>query len=193
MVKKRIAYILLATFLLTPLVNVKTMQLNSKPKQLIEYGESLDLRNYKIRQVEEMARVQNQKRKEIELEKQKERELRAIEEQKKRLENRKYYKFEVSFYCGCYYCTQNGNLQTASGEYAVEGITIATPKDIPFGSEVHIEGLGDYKVQDRGGFIEYTYDTEGNSVMRVDVYVDSHSKALELGRYYAEGYVIIKN
>lgn len=193
MAKKRIAMFLLSTVLTTtPLLKIEAMQVNSKPEQLTESDKNLDLRNYKVKQVEELIKVEFQKRKEIELEEQKKREeiekQRILEEQSKQ-----YWKFEVSFYDSCYNCTQNGNGQTASREYAQEGITIALPKDIPFGSEVHIEGTGDYIVQDRGGYIEYTYDSEGNLVMRVDVYVDSHSKALELGRYYAEGYVIIKN
>lgn len=193
MAKKRIVSALLTLALTTPLIQVQAIQINSKPEQSTVKGESLDFRNYKIREMEELAEAQIQKRKEIEAQKQKEEErLREIERQKEE-DKKQYWKFEVSFYDSCYDCTQNGNGQTASGEFAKEGITIATPKDVPFGSKVHIEGTGDYIVQDRGGYIEYTYDSEGNLVMRVDVYVDSHSKALELGRYYAEGYVIIEN
>ena len=106
------------------------------------------------------------------------------------IDNKEYWKFEVSFYDNCYECTQNGNGQTASGEYTQEGVTIALPSDIPFGTQVYIEGLGWRTNQDTGGFIQYTTDDEGNTVMRIDVYVESHDRALELGRYYANGYIV---
>lgn len=83
MAKKRIVSALLTLVLTTPLIQVQAIQINSKPEQSAVKGESLDFRNYKIRQLEEIARVQIQKRKEIELQKQKEEELRAIEEQNK--------------------------------------------------------------------------------------------------------------
>ena len=196
MAKKRIASILMCMFFTTPLAGIKEMQIPSEPKeQLAESDRNLNLRNYKIEQVEELVKAEIQKRKEIELaeqETQKEIKKREeLEQQKIEESKRQYWKFEVSYYCGCYECTQNGNLLTASGEYAQEGITIALPQDIPFGSQVHIEGVGDYIVQDRGGFIEYTYDDEGNLVMRVDIFVMDHNRALEYGRYYAEGYVVI--
>lgn len=185
--KKRIVCALLSLMLMTPLVNVKAVQVNSKPKS----DRNLDLKNYELKQVEELIKAEIKKRKEIkdrELEEQK-----KIEEIKKQeLESKKqYWKFEVSYYCGCYYCTQNGNLITASGEYAQEGVTIALPQDIPFGSHVHIDNTGDFIVQDRGGYIEYTYDEEGNLIMRADVYISDHNRALQLGRHIESGYIII--
>lgn len=188
MAKKRILSTLLSVMLLTPLIKVKAIEIPaSKPRKGIESDRNLNLRNYEVEQVEELVEAEFEKRKEIELEEQKKRE---IEEQK--LENKKqYWKFEVSYYCGCYYCTQNGNLITASGEYAQEGVTIALPQDIPFGSKVHIDDVGDFIVQDRGGYIEYTYDEEGNLIMRVDVYIENHDRALQLGRHIKSGYIII--
>ena len=97
--------------------------------------------------------------------------------------------FEVSYYCACYSCTQNGNKQTASGAYAVEGVTIALPSNIPFGTTVYIEGVGTFTNQDRGGYIEYTYDQYGNTVMRVDVYLESHEECYSRGRHYSNGYI----
>jgi surface antigen/3D (Asp-Asp-Asp) domain-containing protein len=46
----------------------------------------------------------------------------------------------------------NGDAITASGTHVHEG-TLAAPKDISFGSEVEIPGLGSYTVEDRGGAI----------------------------------------
>lgn len=109
------------------------------------------------------------------------------------ISNIRYVKFEVSYYCSCYYCTQNTTDvgRTASGSYAVEGRTIATPGDIPFGSEVFIEGVGNFIAEDRGGYIQYSYDEYGNEVMRVDVYIDSHERALSMGRHYEYGYILL--
>lgn len=104
--------------------------------------------------------------------------------------NREYWTFEVSFYCSCELCCGVETGITASGEYAQEGITIATPSDIPFYSKVYIDGLGEYVVHDRGGYIQYTYDDYGNLAMRVDVYLNNHNECYERGRYNAEGYIV---
>lgn len=149
----------------------------------IDFKQDLDFRNVLTKQVvvDEEVEIENVA------------ETKVVEEVVKVVEeiidNKEYWKFEVSFYDNCYECTQNGNGQTASGEYTQEGVTIALPSDIPFGTRVYVEGLGWRTHQDTGGFIQYTTDNEGNIVMRVDVYVESHDRALELGRYYANGYI----
>ena len=66
---------------------------------------------------------------------------------------------------------------TASGVKAIEGITVATDKSIPFGTKIYIDGLGERIVQDRGGAIK------GN---RIDLYFDSHQEALNFGRQTKE-------
>lgn len=190
--KSKIILLLLTSSMLVGFTT-SNQKIKTNDIKQVDSVEILNLRSYKVDQVEGIMKVEYEKIKEIERKKEEERI--KLEELNRKIEiesKKQYWKFEVSFYDSCYDCTQNGDGQTASGEYVQEGVTIALPKDIPFGSEVHIEGTGDYIVQDRGGYIEYTYDNEGNLVMRVDVYVDSHSKALELGRYYAEGYIIIK-
>lgn len=83
MVKRRIVSTLMCIFFTTPLVKINETHSPYKPEQSTVRNNNLDFRNYKIRQLEEMAKVQIQKRKEIELQKQKEAELRAIEEQNK--------------------------------------------------------------------------------------------------------------
>lgn len=107
--------------------------------------------------------------------------------------NIQYWTFEVSYYCGCWSCTQNGDLTTASGTTATQYRTIAAPKDVPFGSEIYIEGLGTFICEDRGGYIEYTYDEYGNLIMRLDVYLENHNECYERGRHYADGYIIIND
>lgn len=80
MAKKRIAMFLLSTVLTTtPLLKIEAMQVNSKPEQLTESDKNLDLRNYKVKQVEELIKVEFQKRKEIEMKKQKEEEQKIKE------------------------------------------------------------------------------------------------------------------
>lgn len=134
------------------------------------------------RQTEEQERLKN-----------KELERQRLDEKQIEDDNKIYCTFEVSFYCGCYDCTQNGNGLTASGEYAQEGITIAMPSDIPFGSEVYIEELDNtYITQDRGGYIANTYDEYGNKLIRVDIYLESHDECYEKGRYYSDGWIKIK-
>lgn len=107
------------------------------------------------------------------------------------IDNKQYWNFEISYYCGCWSCTQNGDLTTASGTKATQYRTVAAPSDIPFGSEIYIEGLGTLICEDRGGYIEYTYDEYGNLVMRLDVYLEDHDECYERGRHYSDGYIIM--
>lgn len=92
--------------------------------------------------------------------------------------------FNVSFYCPCSKCCDGyANGITASGVYAQAGITIAAPSKYAFGTQIYLEGMGTYTVQDRGGAIK------GN---KIDVYVNSHEEALRLGRKQVRGYVVNK-
>lgn len=52
---------------------------------------------------------------------------------------------------------------TASGEPAVEGVTVAMYKNIPFGTRIYIDGIGERIVQDRGvgpGKVDVAFDTD---------------------------------
>ncbi|MGG3987294.1 3D domain-containing protein [Bacillus smithii] len=62
---------------------------------------------------------------------------------------------------------------TASGTKVQEGVTVACPRSIPFGTKLKIEGLGYRTCQDRGGAI-----VDGH----IDVYMDSASKAQQFGK-----------
>lgn len=186
MAKKRIAMFLLSTVLTTtPLLKIEAMQVNSKPEQLTESDKNLDLRNYKVKQVEELIKVEFQKRKEIEMQKQK-------EEEQKIKENRVYCKFEVSFYTTSA-DEGSGTGIGASGEYVQPWVSIALPKDIPFYSTAYIEGLGEFVNVDTGSYIQWDYDNEGNLVCRVDICVNTKEEAFSLGRFYSDGYIDIKN
>lgn len=81
--------------------------------------------------------------------------------------------YTITAYCHCAKCCGKTDGITASGEKAVEGVTVAMDKSIPFGTKIYIDGVGERIVQDRGGAIK------GN---KIDLYFDSHEKALEFGR-----------
>lgn len=104
-------------------------------------------------------------------------------------QSREKFMFTVTAYCPCEKCCgtwatnrptdENGNeiVTTASGERAVEGVTIAVDTSvIPFGTKVEIDG-NIYTAQDTGGAIK------GN---RIDIYFNSHEKALEFGKQERE-------
>lgn len=81
--------------------------------------------------------------------------------------------FTLTAYCGCEKCCGKNDRITATGTYAVEGVTIAVdPTIIPYGSMVDIEGIGTFVAEDCGGAIK------GN---RIDIYFENHADALTFG------------
>ena len=90
--------------------------------------------------------------------------------------------FKVTHYCACTICTWGSGI-TASGKPVAEGMIAADWGVLPKGTKVYIkrgDTLIEKVVEDRGGAIN------GNVI---DVYVDSHGYALQLGVYTAELYV----
>lgn len=89
-----------------------------------------------------------------------------------------WVQFKLTAYCGgscC--CGKWAGSPTASGTWPKQGRTIAVyPSQIPYGTEVTIEGLGTYIAEDCGGAIGYNC---------IDIYMDSHSAAQEFGVKYA--------
>lgn len=83
---------------------------------------------------------------------------------------------EVSYYCTCSICSEGYGGQTASGSGVYVG-AVAAPAEFPFGTKLLIDG-NMYTVEDRGGYIVKTGDT-----YRIDIYVPSHSEAIQKGRY----------
>lgn len=81
--------------------------------------------------------------------------------------------FTITAYCGCEKCCGKTDRITATGTYAVEGVTIAVdPTVIPYNSLVDIEGIGTFVAEDCGGAIK------GN---RIDIYFENHADALMFG------------
>lgn len=74
--------------------------------------------------------------------------------------------------------TWTGN-PCANGNYPTSGYTVAC-NSLPLGTRIHIDGYGDYVVEDRGGMA-------GNVI---DIYMDSYDACIQFGRRSAEVYVI---
>lgn len=92
-----------------------------------------------------------------------------------------YGEFKLTFYCKCAKCCGTNTGKTASGTYVEEGRTVAVSRaQIPMGTKLHIDGFGDFIAEDTGS---------GIGKNRIDIYVDSHSKAWDLGVKYARVYV----
>ena len=82
--------------------------------------------------------------------------------------------YKVTAYCSCAKCCGKTNGRTASGTQATAGRTVAASSKFAFGTKLNVGGHI-YTVEDRGGAIN------GN---RIDVYVSSHSAALQWGVRY---------
>jgi 3D (Asp-Asp-Asp) domain-containing protein len=80
--------------------------------------------------------------------------------------------FEVTAYCHCARCCGVAGGPTASGARPVQGVTVAAPRWVPFGTLVEIEGVGIRIVQDR---LARRYDH------RFDVFTTSHREARRFG------------
>lgn len=86
--------------------------------------------------------------------------------------------YRITHYCGCVSCNGSwAGSPTASGAYPVSGRTVAMA-DLPFGTKVEINGQ------------IYTVEDRGIPSGCVDIYVGSHSEALNSGMYYAEVRVV---
>ena len=89
--------------------------------------------------------------------------------------------YVITAYCPCVKCCGKIDGITASGVKAVEGVTVAMDKSIPFGTKIYIDGVGERIVQDRGGAIK------GN---RIDLFFNDHQSALNFGRQTREVFII---
>lgn len=98
--------------------------------------------------------------------------LTAKRQRQRRKSGRKEY-YILTAYCPCAICCGKCDRITASGTIATQGRTIAVdPNVIPYGTKVHIEGLGAYVAEDCGSSIQGK---------RIDIFFDSHEEALEFG------------
>lgn len=77
-------------------------------------------------------------------------------------------------------CGKNDGI-TASGLMVTENRTLACPPNYPFGARIAIEGMGEYRCEDRGGAIK------GN---HIDIYMETKSEAFAFGRQHLEAEII---
>ncbi|MEE0865370.1 MAG: G5 domain-containing protein [Clostridia bacterium] len=82
--------------------------------------------------------------------------------------------YKITAYCSCSKCCGKSTGRTSSGTQATAGRTVAAPAKFAYGTKLNIGG-NIYTVEDRGGAIK------GN---RIDIYVNSHSAALQWGVRY---------
>ncbi len=94
--------------------------------------------------------------------------------------------FNTSAYCACMKCCGKTNGITASGAKATQWYTVAAGSGYAIGTIIYIPALKDkpnggwFVVQDRGGAI---------SNSKLDIYMNSHTSALQYGRKSLEAYV----
>lgn len=102
----------------------------------------------------------------------------------------KVVKLNTSAYCSCSKCCgTSSNGKTASGAKATEWYTVAAGSGYPIGTVIYIPALsgkangGWFVVQDRGGAI---------SDSKLDIFVGTHSEAIQFGRKTLECYIYVK-
>lgn len=78
------------------------------------------------------------------------------------------FKVKLTFYTDNYEdCGKTDGISASGRNLNDGGNYIAAPQDIPFGTQIYIEELGQtFEVQDRGGAIIYE-----NGVMKLDVFI----------------------
>lgn len=92
--------------------------------------------------------------------------------------------FLITAYCPCYECSEGYGRKTSTGRLARANHTIAVdPRVIPYGTKVHIKGVGDFIAEDCGG------DVKGN---HIDVYFDHHRTTESFGRKHKKVYITKK-
>ncbi len=77
-------------------------------------------------------------------------------------------------------CGKNDGI-TASGLMVTENRTLACPPNYPFGAKIAIDGLGEFRCEDRGGAIK------GN---KFDIYMETKSDAFAFGRQHLEAEIV---
>jgi 3D (Asp-Asp-Asp) domain-containing protein len=95
--------------------------------------------------------------------------------------------FKLTHYCSELYphiCGEGHGI-TYTGTKATPGRTIAVdPKKIPYGTQVYIEGYGWRIAEDKGAWVNDNH---------IDILVDTHDRALELGTKIGGVWILVKN
>lgn len=89
-------------------------------------------------------------------------------------------RYKITGYDTCAKCCGKVDGITASGTRAIVGRTCAASKDLPFGTRLYIEGIGERIVEDRGGGVKGDH---------IDVLCEDHPACYAITGYY-EVYII---
>lgn len=98
-----------------------------------------------------------------------------------KLETGKHFTINASAYTAASDECGKSDGVTASGLKVTEGRTLACPASYPFGAKIAIEGLGEFRCEDRGGAIR------GN---KFDIYMETKAQAFAFGRQHLEAKII---
>lgn len=111
--------------------------------------------------------------------------IKQLNQEENILKNHQKYigKFNATFYCSCPKCVGNKrNIKTATGNIPIANKTIAVDTNIiPLHSIVYIKGMGFYVAEDTGANIKGR---------RIDIFVNNHNEALQLGKKQVEVYKV---
>lgn len=91
--------------------------------------------------------------------------------------------FYITYYCPCEQCCgPGGGKITASGTTPKAGRTVGVnPSQIPYGTKLKIGKKDGYVAEDTGGGIGSNH---------IDIFVNSHAEALDLGTTYKKVWVV---
>lgn len=86
--------------------------------------------------------------------------------------SKKEKKYALTGYCPCYTCSEGFGRRTRSGRRAKANHTIAADLSVlPLYTDVYIEGMGVYTVEDRGGGVKGRH---------IDVYCNKHYQCYDI-------------
>ena len=88
--------------------------------------------------------------------------------------------WKITAYCSCSKCCGKADGITASGKVAEKGICALNW--LPFGALVRIEGLGTFKVMDRGA--RSLFGSRTNHIKHIDIWFPTHAEARKFGVQY---------
>ena len=82
--------------------------------------------------------------------------------------------YRVTGYAACVACCGKSDGITADGTYApgFKGLLVSAPKDIPFGTQLWVEGVGLVEVHDRGSAIKGR---------RLELFFQKYGQAIQWG------------
>ncbi len=90
--------------------------------------------------------------------------------------------WKITAYCSCYKCCGKSDGITASGLPA--RVSYIACNWLPFGTKVSLEGLGTFRVMDRGA--RSLFGSKDNHIKHIDIWLPTHKEARTFGVQYKE-------